>query len=101
MSTLLNWQSEFNKWLPLSMCPPVWLIRDRCGMSDKLKTVSKWHSHGGVLLAGYEMYQRLLLDSKQGAELEMPLLEPGPDIVICDEGQISWLNLCPRQHLVS
>jgi hypothetical protein len=55
-------------------------------MTDKLKTISQWHSRGGVLLAGYEMYQRLLLDSKQGGDLELPLLKPGPDVVICDEG---------------
>ncbi|CAG2167179.1 unnamed protein product, partial [Oppiella nova] len=105
INTLQNWVSEFENWSPprdrdyevYSMDSTLPLIR----RSEK---VLKWCKSGGVLLLGYEMFRGLIKsdDKKYAAkqwrdydpeELEemdakvrRALVDPGPDVVFCDEG---------------
>ncbi|XP_053180071.1 transcriptional regulator ATRX isoform X1 [Scomber japonicus] len=96
LNTVLNWLNEFEKW--------------QQGMKDdesleviELATVKRpqergyalqqWHESGGVMIIGYEMYRNLTqgrnIKSKKLKELfQKTLVDPGPDIVICDEGHI-------------
>ncbi|XP_044218981.1 transcriptional regulator ATRX isoform X1 [Thunnus albacares] len=96
LNTVLNWLNEFEKW--------------QMGMKDdesleviELATVKKaqergyalqqWHESGGVMIIGYEMYRNLTqgrnIKSKKLKEtFQKTLVDPGPDIVICDEGHI-------------
>nr|XP_004226079.2 helicase ARIP4 [Ciona intestinalis] len=82
-------------------------------IDSRSKVVSEWYTHGGVLLLGYEMYRLLtsrkprkkkakkpskskssmVIDveeedrlSSLSAGMQDSLLQPGPDLIICDEG---------------
>uniref|UniRef100_A0A8D2ZVT7 DNA helicase n=1 Tax=Scophthalmus maximus TaxID=52904 RepID=A0A8D2ZVT7_SCOMX len=96
LNTVLNWLNEFEKW--------------QNGMKDEeslevteLATVKKpqerayalqrWQEMGGVMIIGYEMYRNLtqgrMIKSKKLKEtFQKTLVDPGPDLVICDEGHI-------------
>ncbi|CAG2162948.1 unnamed protein product, partial [Oppiella nova] len=105
INTLQNWVSEFENWSPprdrdyevYSMDSTLPLIR----RSEK---VLKWHKSGGVLLLGYEMFRGLIKSDdkkyaakqwrdydreeleERDAKVRRALVDPGPDVVVCDEG---------------
>jgi len=127
VNTLMNWVSEFEKWLPVTTTTgsdviprkfPVHVLRDIHKTIDaRAKVVSEWHRGGGVLLLGYEMFRLLTTSRSQkprksrkkpkksstgiGPPIDVDeedrkanlhksiismLLNPGPDLIICDEG---------------
>lgn len=80
-------------------------------MTARAKVIQEWQSFGGVLLIGYELFRQLSLkkpnkakrkrgqpfkdtvdveeeDKNKGLldEMHTALVNPGPDLVICDEG---------------
>lgn len=83
-------------------------------LASRSKIVMEWHKEGGVLLMGYEMFRLIAMkmgsvkkkksaaNAKAGAtqteskvsdnhkklleQLYVALVQPGPDLVICDEG---------------
>jgi RAD54-like protein 2 len=73
--------------------------------ADRVRELMRWRKEGGVLFLGYEMYRIMLdeahllsninrcgsaLSSEKCAELmakiRTVLLDPGPDLIVCDEG---------------
>ncbi|CAG2120952.1 unnamed protein product, partial [Medioppia subpectinata] len=85
-------------------------------MTARAKEILKWRNYGGVLLMGYEMYRILTLDNKAkskkdedidpkildniNAEVKASLIDPGPDLVVCDEGhRIKNCNAATSQAL--
>ncbi|XP_041845424.1 transcriptional regulator ATRX isoform X2 [Melanotaenia boesemani] len=96
LNTVLNWLNEFEKWQE-------GLKNDESLEVTELATVKKpqerayalqtWHESGGVMIIGYEMYRNLTqgrnIKSKKLKEtFQKTLVDPGPDLVICDEGHI-------------
>jgi len=91
-----NWRSECLKWLSDDTMRN---IRLRLIQSSDIKTktmaqrtskLNRWRKKGGVLIMGYEMF-RLLVTSKRCTEedrtrLNSALLDPGPDLIVLDEG---------------
>lgn len=55
--------------------------------SDKEEIIEKWHSESGVLIVGYDML-RNLLQKNETTKINEILVDPGPDIMILDEGHL-------------
>ncbi|XP_023260466.1 transcriptional regulator ATRX-like [Seriola lalandi dorsalis] len=95
LNTILNWVSEFKKWQG-TMGKDTVKVTELATIkhpSERLGALQSWQRDGGVLIIGYEMYRILSLGQKINneqwkTELKSILVDPGPDIVVCDEGHI-------------
>eukprot|EP00042_Codosiga_hollandica_P055491 m.779200 g.779200 ORF g.779200 m.779200 type:complete len:1424 (-) comp59130_c0_seq4:96-4367(-) len=102
-NTIPHWEEEHAKWLSRKNVP-IFMLNDTLKtMKSRVGLVKRWHDSRGVLVLGYEMF-RLMLDhviskpkaakkkKKDDDEEEQQttalraLLDPGADVVICDEG---------------
>ncbi|CDW59500.1 Helicase C and SNF2 N domain containing protein [Trichuris trichiura] len=86
LGVVLNWKNEFDLWLfnkGLNLC----LKSSR----DRIMLLKNWKAYGGVLIMGYCMF-RIMVNNKRNknhkAVICETLLDPGPDVVICDEAHI-------------
>lgn len=64
-------------------------------VNDKIQHISKWQNENGVLIMGYAMFRNSVHDILQTDEItddekkiKQMLIDPGPDVVICDEGHL-------------
>ncbi|VEL07856.1 unnamed protein product [Protopolystoma xenopodis] len=87
VSTILNWKNEWEMWVPPDAQVHVFELATKIN--------NKFRVDGGVLLIGYSMFRNLVTSfmkrvrSKDTKQLLMQtLLDPGPDIVVCDEGHL-------------
>jgi SNF2 family DNA or RNA helicase len=76
-----NWMDEFLKWAPENLLGELRKVTANMLLDERVSTVSAWASGKGVLLVGYQMFQKLLDLSD---DLEETLVNR-PDVVICDE----------------
>ncbi|XP_061156285.1 transcriptional regulator ATRX-like isoform X2 [Syngnathus typhle] len=95
LNTVLNWVSEFNKWQKElgKDIVKVTELATKKNILTRLQAIQSWHTTGGVMIMGYEMFRNLSLstklsDSRLKQQLKSLLVDPGPDFVICDEGHI-------------
>ncbi|XP_055385953.1 transcriptional regulator ATRX-like [Condylostylus longicornis] len=108
-STVMNWAEEIQRWLgPLGVKNmKVFTFNDTSDIPDKMNVLQEWHSCGtsgshnsGCLLIGYEAFRTLVsyptkknrssrLDLEEiKSVVKKALLDPGADLVVCDEGHI-------------
>eukprot|EP00092_Neocalanus_flemingeri_P012205 GFUD01013160.1.p1 GENE.GFUD01013160.1~~GFUD01013160.1.p1 ORF type:complete len:1632 (+),score=611.75 GFUD01013160.1:173-4897(+) len=94
VNTVKNWQDEYDKWLTGDLEVDVFemsMEKDNWARSDRM---NQWYREGGVLIIGYEMFRNLVNEKnnkfkkKQRETFNSCLLDPGPDLVICDEGHL-------------
>ncbi|KAB5522767.1 hypothetical protein PHYPO_G00163210 [Pangasianodon hypophthalmus] len=95
LNTVLNWKAEFDKWqrgITKKKMEVMELATVKLACS-RVSALTSWHRRGGVMIMSYEMY-RILTDrdqakyAKQQENLRTALRDPGPDIVVCDEGHV-------------
>ncbi|XP_038152964.1 transcriptional regulator ATRX-like isoform X2 [Cyprinodon tularosa] len=91
LNTILNWVSEFKKWQH-NLGENKVRVLELATVKDhlnRLNTLQRWQREGGVMIMGYEMYRLLTQNTPVlRQKLRSPLVDPGPDFVICDEGHI-------------
>ncbi|KRT83926.1 helicase [Oryctes borbonicus] len=94
LSTVLNWTAEFKKWLPGEDEVEVFELVSFKLNSERMYQVEEWNRLGGALVLGYDMFRNLTnptnkrLNKKMRNTFNSSLVDPGPDLVICDEGHL-------------
>ncbi|XP_077465495.1 transcriptional regulator ATRX-like isoform X1 [Stigmatopora argus] len=96
LNTVLNWVNEFEKWQEGMKDEESLEVTELATVKkpqDRAYALQQWQDSGGVMIIGYEMYRNLTqgrnIKSKKLKEtFQKTLVDPGPDLVICDEGHI-------------
>uniref|UniRef100_A0A182P656 Transcriptional regulator ATRX n=1 Tax=Anopheles epiroticus TaxID=199890 RepID=A0A182P656_9DIPT len=102
-STVMNWKEEIIRWqgtIKTGYQMKVYCFPDVCTQSEKISVLKRWYycksPNCGVMLIGYEAFRSLInyerrkgsvgMSSAKLALIKEYLLNPGADLVICDEG---------------
>lgn len=60
---------------------------------ERAYQIKEWHHEGGILILGYDMFRNLSSEGKKIKKkfrdiFQEALVNPGADLVICDEGHL-------------
>ncbi|XP_044017752.1 transcriptional regulator ATRX-like isoform X2 [Aphidius gifuensis] len=97
LSTVLNWVNEFRIWLKeINGDEDEIEVYEMTKMKKNFErkyVLEKWQKTGGALIIGYEMFRNLSNGGKKVPKkiresFYRCLVEPGPDLVVCDEGHL-------------
>ncbi|XP_074649962.1 uncharacterized protein LOC141905101 [Tubulanus polymorphus] len=105
LNTIMNWSNEWNKWFKRD--EDKFEVYEICGVkanNERARLLLDWQENGGILIIGYEMFRNLsrgtnCRNKKQKQTFRDTLVNPGPDVVVCDEGHLlknsqSNLSIC-------
>jgi len=97
VNVILNWDKEFKKWTRECQGDKLKVRFPESG-KNIMEVLQDWHENGGVLLLGYERFRNLVymkgnkkadeIKKNQMTKCKKYLLDPGPDLVVLDEGHI-------------
>ncbi|KAA0716657.1 Transcriptional regulator ATRX [Triplophysa tibetana] len=94
LNTVLNWRSEFDKW-QRGLRPNTLKVTELAtvkSLAVRLELLNDWFQNGGVMIIGYEAFRNLTRNTVNNIQhreaIHSSLLNPGPDLVVCDEGHI-------------
>ncbi|CAH1986403.1 unnamed protein product [Acanthoscelides obtectus] len=94
INTVLNWKAEFKQWVPKNTPFEVYELTSCRLNSERQYYIKEWFDEGGVLIIGYTMFRMLSnpdnkkISKKIRAVFQEGLVNPGPDLVVCDEGHL-------------
>ncbi|XP_013187647.2 uncharacterized protein LOC106132696 [Amyelois transitella] len=97
LSTVLNWVDEIHKWIgPVTDQIKVFELSKLKKTYERAYQLEDWYSGGGIFIIGYELFRSLTtldpyLDDVRPTivkKIRTALLDPGPDIIVCDEGHL-------------
>ncbi|KAG2177424.1 hypothetical protein INT44_007935 [Umbelopsis vinacea] len=92
VTTLKNWENEFKAWIPRSdqslMRQVINYSSAKASGGFSRETLLRtWFKRGGVLLMGYEMFRQAVKNMDSSSHpIRKWLIDPGPSVVIIDEG---------------
>ncbi|XP_026320814.1 uncharacterized protein LOC113230919 [Hyposmocoma kahamanoa] len=97
LSTVLNWVDEIHKWItPVTNEIKVFELSKLKKTYERAFQLEDWYTRGGIFIIGYELFRSLStldpeLDDVRPTiinKIRTALLDPGPDIIVCDEGHL-------------
>ncbi|XP_035434914.2 uncharacterized protein LOC118265808 isoform X2 [Spodoptera frugiperda] len=97
LSTVLNWVDEIHKWIgPVTNQIKVFELSKLKKTYERAYQLEDWYNGGGIFIIGYELFRSLttldpFLDDVRPTiinKIRTALLDPGPDIIVCDEGHL-------------
>ena len=96
LNTVKNWYHEFLFWLEQKdlLSFPLFDLNEAKTPNQRGETLKLWRNRGGVLITGINLFANII--SKRGkkppkwvqALSDEAFIDPGPDIVIVDEGHL-------------
>ncbi|XP_068228136.1 LOW QUALITY PROTEIN: transcriptional regulator ATRX-like [Palaemon carinicauda] len=95
VNTVYNWVSEFSNWLKGKLMPfEVWELVSAKDLWGRAYRLDDWWKEGGVCVMGYDMFRNLSNPKNKRYKGKMKeifsktLVDPGPDVMVCDEGHL-------------
>ena len=95
VNTLENWVQEFHKWTPAGLLQQLSVrkVDSNLPLAERVRHLRIWYEQGGVCIIGYDLFRKLATsNAKAAAAAKEYLLNPGPDMVVCDEAHVIRSN---------
>ncbi|CAG2106633.1 unnamed protein product [Medioppia subpectinata] len=96
VNTIKNWANEFNIWLNDNDLDDLLVFEmfDAKTPYQRAELLNIWYKRGGVMIIGLTLYSNLVMGRGKKPpksvrdSIHKTLVDPGPDVVVCDEGHL-------------